>query len=133
MNFLDAAGDKSQLALRIAEAVERGELVAILADRVMGDRTTSASFLGGSVALPAGPYLLAAALKCPVLLVTAAYSAPNTYSLRCEPLAEQVVLPRAGRDEALREYAQKYADWLERLCRETPDNWFNFYDFWEHP
>ena len=25
---------------------------------------------------------------------------------------------------------QRYVATLERLCREAPYNWFNFYDFW---
>ena len=41
------------------------------------------------------------------------------------------LLDRSGRrDEALREYVQRYASLLEERVRRAPENWFNFYDFW---
>ncbi len=59
------------------------------------------------------------------------YRDPNRYDLYCELLAEQIVLPRKHREEALRGYVQQYAARLEHFARLAPDNWFNFYDFWE--
>ena len=120
------------LALR--EMVERGEFVAILGDRALpGARTVTVDFLGGRAKLPVGPYVLAAVLKCPVFLTFGLYREPNRYDLHCELLAERVVLPRADRNAGAAEYAAKYAARLEHYCREVPDNWFNFYDFWEPP
>jgi predicted LPLAT superfamily acyltransferase len=51
----------------------------------------------------------------------------------CEPLAEQIELPRGQRDEALRGYVALYARRLEHYARQAPDNWFNFHDFWSAP
>jgi len=42
-------------------------------------------------------------------------------------LAERVVLPRKNRQQALSEYAQRYADKLEYYCQKNPYNWFNFF------
>ena len=53
--------------------------------------------------------------------------------LYCEPFDEQLVLPRKGREEALVRTAQRFATRLEHYVRLAPDNWFNFYDFWETP
>jgi predicted LPLAT superfamily acyltransferase len=82
------------------------------------------------VALPVGPYLLAAILRCPIYLTFGLFHEPNRYDLYCEPFAERVELPRAAREEAARGYVQRYADRLEHFCRLAPDNWFNFYDYW---
>jgi len=38
---------------------------------------------------------------------------------------------RDRRDIALIEDVQRYAERLEEVCRQAPDNWFNFYDFWD--
>jgi predicted LPLAT superfamily acyltransferase len=65
-----------------------------------------------------------------VLLTFGLHRPPNRYELYCEPFAEQVLLPRAQREEALREHVQRFASRLEHYCRLAPDNWFNFYDFW---
>ncbi len=118
--------------LRIREKVELGGLIAILADRVSpGGKTVSVDFLGGRARLPAGPYVLASVLRCPVYVTVGIYRGGNHYDLFCEPFAEQVVLPRKHRDAAIQQYAQQYADRVAHYCRDAPDNWFNFFDFWE--
>jgi predicted LPLAT superfamily acyltransferase len=120
--------------LRLKERIEAGELVALLADRVgLGDRVVEATFLGGRVSLPAGPYWLAATLGCPVYLTFGLFHEPNRYHLYCEPFAERIELPRGAREEGARGYAQRFAARLEHYCRLAPDNWFNFYDFWRSP
>lgn len=118
----------------VQAAVERGELVAILGDRVgVNEKTAVANFLGAPARFPTGPYTLAALLKCPVYLTFGLYQAPNRYDLYCEPLSEQLELPRGAREAALAKHVQHYADRLEHHCRLAPDNWFNFYDFWQAP
>jgi predicted LPLAT superfamily acyltransferase len=119
---------------RIKSCIERGELVAILADRVgLSGGSVKAQFLGAEARFSSGPYALAASLRCPVYFTAAIYREPNRYDLHCEPFAEQIVLPRSERQAALTRYAQKFADRLEHHCRSAPDNWFNFYDFWASP
>ncbi len=118
----------------VQAAIERGELVAILGDRVgVNEKTATAQFLGAPARFPTGPYTLAALLKCPVYLTFGLYSGPNRYDLYCEPLGEQLELPRGAREAALAAHVQRYADRLEHYCRLAPDNWFNFYDFWRAP
>jgi predicted LPLAT superfamily acyltransferase len=117
---------------QVQAAVERGELVAILGDRVgVNEKTAVARFLGGPARFPTGPYTLAALLRCPVYLTFGLYRAPNRYDLYCEPLGEHLELPRGAREAALAAHVQRYADRLEHYCRLAPDNWFNFHDFWQ--
>lgn len=127
-------GDGGQIdfMLSIREKLEEhGALVAILGDRVQpGGKTVEVDFLGGRALLPAGPYILASMLRCPVYFTAGIYRGGDRYELYCIPFAERVELPRKGREEAIARYAQKYADQLEALLRTAPDNWFNFYDFW---
>jgi predicted LPLAT superfamily acyltransferase len=118
--------------LRLKERIEAGEMVALMADRVgLGDRTVEVDFLGGRMLLPAGPYLLAAMLRCPVLLTFGLFHPPNGYHLFCEPFADQVLLARGARETDARAYAQQYANRLEHYCRLAPDNWFNFHQVWQ--
>ncbi len=115
----------------VRDAIERGELVAVLGDRVAeGEKFVTVPFLGAPAKFPAGPYLLASVLKCPVYLTFGLYHRPRTYDLYCEPLAERVVLPRGRREQAVADYAKLYAQRLEVYCRKAPRNWFNFYEFW---
>jgi predicted LPLAT superfamily acyltransferase len=118
--------------LRIREIVESGGLVAILGDRADDEgRTVLADFLGEPARFPAGPYLLASMLRCPVYLVLGLHEPPSHYELFCEPFAERIELPRKQREEALAGYVRAYAARLEHHARAHPDNWFNFYDFWK--
>jgi predicted LPLAT superfamily acyltransferase len=118
--------------LQIRECIERGELVAILADRTHpGARNLTVDFLGGRAQLPAGPFVLAATLRCPVLLTFGLYRGGTHYDLFCEPFADKVALPRQDREAALNAVAQRFADRLAHHVRLQPDNWFNFFRFWE--
>jgi predicted LPLAT superfamily acyltransferase len=123
-------GTGIDFALRLRDCVARGEFVAMLADRDFGTRTIEVEFFGGRAHFPTGPLAVAAVLRCPVLLTFGLHRPPNRYELYCEPFADQMSLPRAGREEALREHVQRFAGRLEHYCRLAPDNWFNFYDFW---
>jgi len=120
-----------EFALKVGEAVERGELVAILGDRHGHGTSIAIDFLGGRARFPVGPYLLAATLRCPLYFVVSVHRAPNRYDLYCEPFAEALVLPRGNRQEALRECVQRYAMRLEHFCKIAPNNWFNFFPFWD--
>lgn len=128
--FLDASGDRVALGLAVKEAVDRGELVAILADRAGHGRSVEVEFFGDTAAFPVGAYLLASVAKCPVYFTAGLYTAPHRYELICEPFAERIQLPRGRRNDELKKCAQRYAERLEHYARLMPDNWFNFYDFW---
>jgi len=125
-------GEGMDFMLRIKELVEDGAIVAILADRV-GEkgRAVEVDFFGQPARFPAGPYILASMLKCPVYLTFGLYRDPDGYDLFCEPFADRIVLPRKNREEALERYVQQYASRLEHYVKKAPDNWFNFYEFWE--
>ena len=142
---LIALGDDPVAAmLAIRAAIDRGELVAILGDRQPdpsaggpgkpdNPRVVVSRFLGADAAFPAGPWLLAHALRCPVYFVAGIYTPPNHYALHFECLADEVKLDRKDRATALARYAQRYAAMLETYVRAAPLNWFNFFDFWAMP
>lgn len=120
-------------ALRVRDAIQRGELVGIMADRTLARdlRNVTVDFLGAQAELPAGPFVLAHTLKCPVYQVFGLFFEPDRYELYCEPFCDVLRLDRKTRSEDLQRYAQRYADRLAHYARLAPYNWFNFYDFWK--
>jgi predicted LPLAT superfamily acyltransferase len=117
---------------QVQQAVEAGEFVAILGDRTgLHEKSVTAQFFGRPARFPTGPFTLAAVLGCPVLLTFGLYREPNRYDLHCEPFAERVELPRRTRQASLEALVQRFAERLEAYCRRAPDNWFNFFDFWD--
>jgi predicted LPLAT superfamily acyltransferase len=118
--------------LTLKERIDAGEMVAVLGDRIgLGERVVEVELFGAPALLPAGPYWLAASLRCPVFLTFGLYHEPNRYDLYCEPFADRIELARRDREGAAREWAQRYARRLEHYCRMAPDNWFNFYPVWQ--
>ena len=123
--------------LEAREAVARGEIVGMLADRghaaAGGGRWVTVPFLGTPAAFPAGPFALAHALGAPVLLFRAVRTQDGGWLVQFEPFADRIVL-RRGPDRArdLQAYVGRYAAALEQACRAHPFQWFNFYPFWEH-
>ena len=119
------------MAMTLADRVADGEFIAIAADRVpvTGDRTCSASFLGADADFPAGPWLIASLLRCPVWALSCLH-AGDGYAARIDRLFERVELPRADRQGALDACAARFAGWLTACLRQSPYDWFNYFDFW---
>jgi predicted LPLAT superfamily acyltransferase len=117
--------------LGLADRIDAGQLIAVLGDRAgLNEKHVTVDFLGAPARFPTGPYLMAALLECPVYFTCGLYTPPGRYDFHCEPLLDRVELPRAGREEALRACARRYAARLEQACRAAPYNWFNFFDLW---
>ena len=133
VRLLEIDPDAPMGLLEAKDAIERGELVAVLADRATNreGRDVEANFLGGKALFPVGAHVLAAVLQCPVFFVCALFEGPRTYQVHCVPLAERVVLPRADRASALQREVERYAAVLEDFTRRSPMNWFNFFRFWK--
>lgn len=118
--------------LQVSDSLAQGELIGILGDRIAeNDKVTSCQFLGSTVTFPAGPMLLAAVLKVPVILFFGLYRGGNRYDIYFEKFAEQVVINRQQRYEDVQYWTQLYAARLEEYLRNAPYNWFNFYDYWQ--
>jgi predicted LPLAT superfamily acyltransferase len=117
--------------LRVNEWLRQGGMVGMLGDRVPhGDKTLSAPFLGARAAFPTSPWLLASVTKAPVVMFAAIYLGGNRYMIRFRLLAEGVARPRRQDQAGFEGHVALYADTLQDWVRETPYNWFNFYDFW---
>lgn len=115
--------------LRAHEAITRGEIVAILADRV--DRAAaclSAPFLGRPAPLPLAPHVLAARSGAQVLMCFGLYEGGNRYRIEFVDFGSPA--PRTSRGAGLQPMVDRYAVLLEEYARRYPLNWFNFYGYW---
>ncbi|HHW4678325.1 MAG TPA: LpxL/LpxP family acyltransferase [Xylella sp.] len=129
--IIDAGMDSTSIVMAIKAAVEEGAMVALLVDRpAKKDCLLSTMFLGRTAAFPTAPWLMAAALKVPVMLAFGLYHGSNHYELIFEPFSEGLELPRRQRASLLALLIRDYTARLEHYTRYAPYNWFNFYDFW---
>ena len=129
---LDPGSVQPVLALRAC--IERGEFVAIMADRVAPGaseaRTLRTAFLGREARFPVGPFRLASALGCPVNLAFCLRTGDARYTTVMRPLAPATRVPRPQRDAWMHALLARYAAEIEVTCRLHPYQWFNFFDFW---
>jgi predicted LPLAT superfamily acyltransferase len=120
--------------LNIAERLDNGGCVGVLADRTLGEEPTQAvTFLGQQAFLPTGPMRAAAILRCPVFFMVGLYRGSNNYHVIFERVADFSVNAVGSRALAVRAAIDRYAALLEQYCRSDPYNWFNFFDFWHQP
>jgi predicted LPLAT superfamily acyltransferase len=119
-------------AVMLQQCIERGELVAIVGDRVpvRESKTVTVPFLGVDAPFPVGAYVLAALLRCPLFFMGCVRQGAG-HLVRFERLADSVSLPRKDREGALRALALGYVQRLEALVMRSPFDWFNFFPFWD--
>ncbi len=128
---IDAGEGGPTLVLKLKEALQRGRLVGVMADRVRGgEPTLTVNFLGAPARLPAAPWQLALVLGAPVILGFSIYRGAGRYDTHYELFSAGMTSARSARATALQAAAQGYADRLTEHARQAPYNWFNFYDFW---
>ncbi|MCB1888558.1 MAG: acyl-CoA synthetase [Rhodocyclaceae bacterium] len=117
--------------LRVRDALEDGQFVGLLADRSLdADETRSVPLLGDTARLPVGAFRMAAMLRHRIVFMAGLYLGGNRYRIRFVELADFSQVERGARAAAVDTALLAYARELERCCRDAPDNWFNFYDFW---
>lgn len=122
----------AQKMLELYERLERGEWIAIAADRipVRGDKMASIHFLGTEADFPQGAWLLAALLKAQINTVFC-LKEKGRYRLKLRRFCSHISGRGKLREENIRQAMQQYADCLAQECADNPLLWFNFYDFWK--
>ena len=120
--------------LKISACLDQGTAVGMLADRRFGgDVMRTLPFLGGEADFPLGPFRMAAVLRRPAVFMTGLYLGGKRYQIHFEALADFSALQAGQRQQAIDEAMARYVGILERHCRKTPYNWFNFFRFWHAP
>ena len=113
---------------KINEALSKGELVCMHADRFVDDnKRLSGKFLGESANFPEGPYLLALKLKVPVAFVYAFKETSKHYRL----FSTDLKYFSQAKGDTSNSILQQYTQSLEQMIKRYPEQWFNYYDFWK--
>jgi predicted LPLAT superfamily acyltransferase len=140
VNLIQVSQMGPDTAILLQEKLDAGEWVAIVGDRTSASqhqrgehsRVIYSEFLGKPAAFPQGPFILAAALRAPVMLMFGIMQQHRLH-IYCESFADPLILPRANRLPALQAAVDRYAARLEHYSLLAPHDWFNFYDFWQRP
>jgi len=118
-------------AIPLVGALRRGEIVAMMGDRTYGSPSTRVPFLGGTVSLPIGAYVLAAIADAPLVQVFSLREPGGHYHFFGFPPIPPYHPPHSERDAQLLKCANQFAANLESIVRRDPLQWYNFFPYWE--
>lgn len=133
MRVIATEAPSIDLISELQDKIAQGEIVALLADRLMpgsSDKKVAVSFLGETARFPAGPFILASLLAAPVFLVFCLRDKRGGYRVYFEHFSAGIRLPRKDRAQALTQEVTRFAQRLEHYCNKAPYQWFNYYEFW---
>ncbi len=123
--------DPLAAGVEIMAALQRGECVAMQADRAMRGRTIPATLLGRRVDLPAGPFTAAVVGEAVVVCAFTFRAGYRRYRTCISPPRCYVPSSGVSKEAAIAQAAGDYARELEKLLKLHPYQWGNFYRFWD--
>ncbi|HTE24296.1 LpxL/LpxP family acyltransferase [Flavitalea sp.] len=114
---------------QISEALSRKELVCMHADRFLeGNKVKEVNFMGSPAKLPIGPFVLASTFKVPVSFVFAMKESSLHYHFFATPDQNNSSL---GKEALTTKLMQEFAGEMAKKVRAYPEQWYNFYNFWQ--
>jgi KDO2-lipid IV(A) lauroyltransferase len=127
MNVIPIAGAAPELR----KTLERGETLALVADRPVGGSGTSVELFGAPARLPAGPAVLALESGAPAWLIVTRRIGWSDYRSRLE----RIELPAGeSRRERLAGFMAAEARAFERAVADAPEQWWTvFFPIWSAP
>lgn len=133
-NMIDADAFGPNLALTLNNAIQSGQLIGIMGDRLRGyDSGMPFEFLGEDAYFPEQLWHLASIIEAPVIHCFGVYLGGNRYKIQFSLISENLGASRKERPGKIKQAASKYVSQLETITRSYPYNWFNFYAFWQKP
>lgn len=126
MNVIPTAGAATELRA----ALERDEMVALVADRAVGGVGSAVELFGAPARLPAGPALLSDETGASAWLVVTRREGWNDYRTRIEQ-----ILPGAPATDSRRDRLSAFLDAearaFERAIADAPEQWWTvFFQIW---
>lgn len=119
-------GRGMQAVVEIAAALQRKEIVIMMADRIVNrGKTVFVPFLGDDAAFNGGPFEIARMRNTPVIGLCVVRSGDEKIRIVISDIIE------TDKQHELMLPMRRYAAFLETTVREFPLQWFNFYDFWK--
>jgi predicted LPLAT superfamily acyltransferase len=117
--------------VEIMSAIDQGCIVSIMGDRRYGQNFLDAVLMGDKVGLPYGAFTIAAAAKCPVVVLLSARLSAKKYIVDVSHIIEPARGAKAEKHEKIKDCVQEFADVLDNYAARYPFQWFVFGDLWK--
>jgi len=129
MNLISVTNDMAHL-FAIKDAIETGNMVIIHGDRLFGSpKSFSADFLGKPAKFPIGAFRIATQLEAPIYVVYIMKGKGLSY----QGYVRKLEYPADERSSVKKAecLGKQFVATLEEILKKYPEQWFNYYDFWE--
>ncbi len=114
----------------IRDALAQGKYIAIQGDRLSkSEKHVDLQFMGKVAPFPLGPFVLASRLNVPVVFYFAVRTGNKRYTFKFS-LSHAQTLERNKRTEF--SILEEYVSALEKVVTKHPEQWYNYYDFWNY-
>lgn len=116
----------------ISNALANGDIVSIPCDRIFGSpRFVVCDFLGSKAHFPLGPYAMALQRDAPTLAIFIMKQSAYKYKGYIRRIETDSSVTTKNRTEQAAALAQSYVSELEDILQRYPEQWFNYYEFWQ--
>ena len=127
INLIPVSDDMSHI-FAINSVLQKGEIASMPCDRIHGSaKAVECDFIQGKADFPLGAFLLAASFDVEVLAIFVIKISTKKYTVFFRLICDEAAINRKRRAENL---AKSYARELESIVKQFPEQWFNFYEFW---
>jgi KDO2-lipid IV(A) lauroyltransferase len=117
-------------AAHLRAALERDEIVALVADRAVGGVGSTVELFGAPARLPAGPALLSDETGAPAWLIVTRRVGWGEYRTRIEQIVPRATATDSRRDR-LTAFLDAEARAFERAIADAPEQWWTvFFQIW---
>lgn len=122
-------GNDSGSSEKIEEALERGDMICVFADRYADPKKVVYSHIyNNKVKIAKGPLSMAVARGLDVIMVNAMKEKDGSYRAFFTPLPYDKSLTHKQQRQII---ADAYTAEIERLLDKYPEQWFNYFNLWE--
>lgn len=122
--------EEGSYIFEINNALQKGGIVSMPADRTIGkSKVFTTQFLGHSATFPLGVFHIASSLDVPILTIFVVKEKYKVYKVYISEL--QVDREVQNKHKTAELLGNAYVHNLERILQKYPNQWYNFYQFWD--
>jgi len=117
----------------INNALSNNEYICFQGDRYVNiNHTMKTTFMGKEALFPDGPFQIAARYDVPVVFFFAMKDSPLNYRFHFFPASPINTKAPLKKHEKAVNLLNVYTSVLEDMVKKYPEQWFNYYNFWEN-
>lgn len=126
---IDQSMGQIPVSIEIANAISNDEIIAIMSDRPTSEKYKyKIKFFNKDAYFNQNPFKIAFRTKTPIVAYFVIHKGIQEYSVKTVKINLDFNL---NEKEAIHLAIKQYVELFEDILKEYPNQWFNFYNFWE--